>query len=140
MRESLQPLGRYLRGVRVGDLILVSGHTSRDASGNVLSGTVGVDLDVEGGRKAARLAAQNVLDAVEAIAPGSGAYAASVRVYVRCAPDFESHSAIADSASEIIQGPAGPVHARTAIGVTSLPGGAAAEVEAIFTVPPGRPR
>lgn len=131
---EVRPLGRYARSVLIGDALWVSGHTSRDPHGHVTSGVLGDDLDVAQGRAAAQIAAKNVVDAAIAMVGEMPTRAVSVRVYIRSTPKFELHSEVANGASEIIDSFAAGPHARCAIGVSSLPGGAAVEVEASFVV------
>ncbi len=116
--------------VLLGDTIFSSGHTSDQ------HGVLGVDADVTLGRRAAQ---QAVVKLLSAILTERGTLKnlrfASLRVYVKSAPDFTTQPLIADAASELIDRVFGPelgAHSRSAIGVAALPHGVAVEVEAIL--------
>jgi enamine deaminase RidA (YjgF/YER057c/UK114 family) len=126
--------GRYLPAVADGDRLWVSGHTGRTAGSPATAGVVGRDLSTDDARGSARLAAVNLLAAALAAVPAERL--GSVRIlrgYVRAVDEFADHPRVVDAASEVLDhvlGPAG--HARAAIGVASLPGGACVELEAVF--------
>jgi enamine deaminase RidA (YjgF/YER057c/UK114 family) len=98
---------------------------------------LGHELDVEAGRAAARLCALAILAQLDAAISGDvRRLQRCVRLtgYVNATPEFVEHPRVIDGASELIVqvlGEAGR-HARTAVGVSSLPRGVAVEVEAIF--------
>ena len=58
---SPEPAGTYVKGVRTGNLLFMSGMLPTEGHGAKFIGRVGAELDVEAGRKAALLAALNVL-------------------------------------------------------------------------------
>lgn len=99
----------------------------------VARGLVGVDVTESEAQRAASLAARNALSAIADVVGGVHRIGRCLRlvVYVACSPRFENHSLVADGASdalsEYLDDQLLPV--RTAIGVRSLPGGAAVEVE-----------
>src|SRR5437899_11895067 len=59
-----EPFGAYAEAVQTGNLLFVSGMLATEGHGAKFVGRVGAELDVEEGRKAAQLAAVNVLAAV----------------------------------------------------------------------------
>ncbi len=135
---SPQPRGRYAPYHRAPlapgvDLVTISGQTPR--VDNVAQAGIcvpGEPLDTA--RSGARLAMLRVLSAL-ALACG-GALPAQLdllrlRGYVRSTPDFGSHTAVLDAASELlsIAWPDAALPARTAVGVPSLPDGAIVEIE-----------
>lgn len=136
LSPPLPPKGRYAAARRCGPLLFVSGHTGRTASAPALAGVVGADVDVEAARESARLAAVNLLGVVEdAVGLGSVSLV-HLRGYVRAHQDFTEHPRVVDAASELlgeVLSDAAP-HARAAVGVSSLPGGAVVELEAVFEV------
>src|SRR6476620_12305847 len=56
-----QPFGTYVESVQTGNLLFLSGMLPTEGRSAKFIGRVGAELDVEAGRKAARLAALNVL-------------------------------------------------------------------------------
>jgi enamine deaminase RidA (YjgF/YER057c/UK114 family) len=102
-------------------------------------GKLGREFDVEAGQQAARLCALNLLACLKLACDGDlDRVQQCLRLggFVNCAPDFDSVPAVVNGASDLIVtllGEAGR-HARTAIGVASLPRRAAVEVDAIFLI------
>jgi enamine deaminase RidA (YjgF/YER057c/UK114 family) len=136
LSTPLQPKGRYAAARRVGPLLFVSGHTGRTADAPALAGVVGADVDVEAAQESARLAAVNLLSVAEHAVGLESVSLVHLRGYVRAHPDFTGHPQVVDAASELL-GEAfsdGRSHARAAVGVSSLPGGAVVELEAVFEV------
>jgi enamine deaminase RidA (YjgF/YER057c/UK114 family) len=132
---------RIVPAVRVDRVVYASGQTPHRDGSLVFTGKLGRDVEVESGRRAARLAALNCLtqvrdllgslDGVERIARVTG--------YVASAEGFFEQAAVINGASEFLEeifGEAG-THARSAIGVAELPGGASVEIELIAVVAPG---
>jgi enamine deaminase RidA (YjgF/YER057c/UK114 family) len=132
------PKGAYFPSRRCGDLLWVSGATARRDREPALRGVVGADVSVDAAREQARLAALNLLGAVDA-AVGLDAVGAVVQLrgYVRAVPEFDSHPAVVDGASRLLLDVFGErvgAHARTAIGVASLPGGACVELDLVVSL------
>ncbi|MCC7487343.1 MAG: RidA family protein [Burkholderiales bacterium] len=133
------PAGNFVPAVAVGSLLYVSGQVPRGEGRIEFVGKLGREYGVEEGQKAARLCAANVLAQVNQACGGDlDRVVRCVRVtgYVNCTPEFAQHPQVINGASDFIVEVFGENgrHARTAIGVSSLPGGAACEVEAIFQV------
>lgn len=130
------PAANYISVVRTGDLLFISGQISRAPDGDIIAGTLGADISHEQGVHAARVAALNVLGQIAAKTDGS---LSSVRrivklgVFVAATSAFKDQSKIANGASDLmvaVFGEAGQ-HTRAAIGVSSLPAGAAVEIDAV---------
>lgn len=138
--ERLSAKGGYVPARAFAGQLWVAGHTGRGQAGPRLTGVVGDDVALEQAQDEARRAALNVLAAVEScpdLAHGLGCVEAllHVRVFVRGASDFDQHPAVADGASSLLHDVLGPTvgtHARTAVGVPSLPGRSTVEVEAVL--------
>jgi enamine deaminase RidA (YjgF/YER057c/UK114 family) len=134
------PAGKYLPGVRSGTLLFVSGQTPTVDGRPTVTGYVGREVSVMQARDAARLAALNAL-ALAATAAGSLDHVRRIirlTGYVRSAPGFSEQPAVINGASELlidIWGADGQ-HARSAIGVAELPGGAPVEIELVVEVDP----
>ena len=132
-----KPAGSYQPVVVSGAFAFLSGQISKTADGKILSGKVGKDLTLEQGKEAARAAALNALSAIHHLI-GFGKFERILRVvgYVQTAPDFYEIPAVVNGASDLfleIFGPAG-VHARSAVGMASLPLNAAVEIEVTLQV------
>ncbi|MBO0677214.1 RidA family protein [Mycolicibacterium sp. S2-37] len=132
------PKGAYFPSRRCGDQLWVSGATARRPGIPSLQGMVGADLSVEQAVDQARLAALNLLGAIDAAA-GLDAVDRFVhlRGYVRATADFGDHPAVIDGASRLLLEVFGEdrgAHARTAVGVASLPGGACVELELVVAI------
>jgi enamine deaminase RidA (YjgF/YER057c/UK114 family) len=126
------PAGNYVLCKRVGQIIYLSGVIST-AGGEVITGTVGADRTVEEGYQAARACALTHL-AVLLWELGSlkrVAEVLSVNGYVNAVPGFADSPAVVNGASDLLVqvfGEAGR-HVRAAVGVSSLPRNALAEVQ-----------
>jgi enamine deaminase RidA (YjgF/YER057c/UK114 family) len=125
--------GNRVGAVRVGNLLFVAGHPSQSAKGKV-----GKELTVEQGQQAARQSGLNLLATVRAVLGNLDHVKRVVKVvgFVNTAEGFGDSPRVVDGFSNLmieIFGDAGK-HARSAIGVQSLPGNDAVEVEAIMEV------
>ena len=132
-----QPAGAYTGAVQSGNLVFVSGQLPL-ADGQIqYAGTLGDDLDVDAGYAAARLCALNALSILKA-ETGALDRVKIVRLggYVASAPGFFDQAKVINGASDLMAEVLGEqgVHARLAIGATSLPLGAAVELEVIAAI------
>jgi enamine deaminase RidA (YjgF/YER057c/UK114 family) len=131
------PLAGYVPAVRTGDLVFTSGQLP--LSGGELGGTgkVGAQVTPERAKELARLCALNALAAVDALV-GLDAVVRVVKVvgFVASTPDFVAQPGVVNGASDLLAevlGDAGQ-HARSAVGVASLPLDAPVEVELVVEV------
>ncbi len=127
-----KPVGAYRPLIQSDRLVFLSGQISKNAEGQVITGTLGLNLSVEEGKQAARCAvlqavslirSEMELDKVQQILRVVG--------YVQSSPDFHSQSDVMNGASELLVEIFGEIgrHARSAVGVASLPLNAAVELE-----------
>ena len=132
--------GRYLPGVRSGQLVFVSGQTPTVNGQPVITGYVGKDVSLDQARQAARLAALNCLAQLHAVTGSLDRVRRIVRLtgYVRSATGFGDQPSVINGASELLIDLWGELgqHARSAIGVAELPGGAPVEIELVAEVEP----
>ena len=132
-----QPVGSYLPLILTGGFVFLSGQISKDAEGRILTGKVGADLSVEQGKRAAQLATLQAVSLVEReIGLDRVEQVARLVGFIQSAPDFYGQSDVMNAASDLfteIFGEKGR-HARTSIGVTSLPLNAAVELELTLKV------
>jgi enamine deaminase RidA (YjgF/YER057c/UK114 family) len=136
LSPPLPPKGRYAAARRAGPLLFVSGHTGRTADAPALAGVVGADVTVEEAQESARRAAVNLLSVVEHTVGLADVSLVHLRGFVRASTDFTEHPRVVDAASELLSEVLADerMHARAALGVSSLPGGAVVELEAVFEV------
>jgi enamine deaminase RidA (YjgF/YER057c/UK114 family) len=130
-----KPAGLYQPFVVSGKLAFLSGQISRDAGGKLLTGKVGRDLSLAEGQTAAQLAALNALSLMKHLI-GFEKIRRVVKMtgFVQTAPDFYEIPAVLNKASELFSGVMGEsgAHARSAVGMASLPLNAAVEIELIL--------
>ncbi|WP_106640537.1 RidA family protein [Allosphingosinicella vermicomposti] len=135
--EAAAPVAAYVPAVEANGLLHISGQLPFD-DGQLMTGRLGEDRDVDYGQQAARrcgvmLLAQiqkalGSLDRVERIV--------KLGVFVSSAASFTDQPKVANGASELMEqvfGEAGR-HARSAVGVPVLPLGAAVEIDAIIQI------
>ena len=130
------PVGSYVPVQYEQGLAYLSGQISK--SGNqILSGKLGRDLTIPQGQAAARAAALNVLGIIKHMITFPR-FKKIIKLvgYVNVTEDFKDHSQVVNGASDFFLdffGESGK-HARSSIGVASLPLGAAVEVEVILAL------
>jgi enamine deaminase RidA (YjgF/YER057c/UK114 family) len=133
------PAGNYVPFAISGPLLFISGQLPIGPDGLAFEGRLGRELDVAAGQAAARLCAINILAQAKAALNGDlGRLSRCVKLggFVNAAEWFKEHPAVINGASDLIaeaMGEAGR-HARAAIGASSLPLGAAVEIDAIFEI------
>ena len=132
------PFGAYAEAVRTGNLLFLSGMLPTEGHAAKFVGRVGVELDIEAARKAARLSALNVLAVARQHLGSLDKVTRVVRLSVSVATsgDFRDQPKIADGASELLQDIFGADKnpCRSVYGVASLPLGTPVELEVIFEV------
>jgi enamine deaminase RidA (YjgF/YER057c/UK114 family) len=129
--------GHYLPWRQHGQLIYLAGAISA-REGKVVTGRLGDDLTIEQGYEAARLCALAHLAVLQQALGDLAAISqiVSLNGYVRCTPDFCDSPKVINGASDLLirlLGDRGR-HARAAIGVASLPVGAAVETQMIVEI------
>jgi enamine deaminase RidA (YjgF/YER057c/UK114 family) len=132
------PAASYV-SVRVhGYVGYVSGHGPMRDGAAVYRGKLGADVDIETGKLSAQLTALNILASLREELGDLGRVSGFLKllVLVNATPDFAYPHQVADGASDLVYALYGPSsrHARSAIGVASLPFGIATEIEAVVTV------
>jgi enamine deaminase RidA (YjgF/YER057c/UK114 family) len=132
------PAASY-RSVRVhGEIAYVSGHGPMRDGAPVYRGKLGAGVDIGTGKLSARLTALNILASVKEELGELSRVTGFLKllVLVNAAADFEFPHQVADGASDLLFALYGPSsrHARSAIGVASLPMGITTEIEAVLTV------
>jgi enamine deaminase RidA (YjgF/YER057c/UK114 family) len=136
--DVVAPLAAYVPATRSGSLIFTSGQLPLIDGELMAKGLVGVDVDAEQAASCARICALNALAAVRSLTGDLSQVSRVVKVvgYVASSPDFSGQPAVVNGASSLfgeVFGDAG-FHARSAVGVASLPLGAPVEIEMIVEV------
>jgi enamine deaminase RidA (YjgF/YER057c/UK114 family) len=134
----LRPMANYVTAVRSGNLLFLSGHGPVRDGRVVHQGRIGRDLTIEQGREAARLTGLNLLATARQALGSLDHVRRVVKVLgmVQCADDFTDHPTVINGFSDLmveVFGDAGR-HARSAVGMGSLPFGIAVEIEMILEV------
>jgi enamine deaminase RidA (YjgF/YER057c/UK114 family) len=132
------PVANYVNSVRSGNLVFMAGKGPTKPEGGYIQGKVGVDLTVEDGYAAARLAAIAQLSALKAEIGDLNKVIRIVKVtgMVNAAPEFTDQPEVVNGFSDLmveVFGERGK-HARAAVGMGSLPRNIAVEVEMVVEV------
>ena len=133
-----EAFGSYVEAVQTGNLLFLTGMLPTEGRAAIFVGRVGAELDVEAGRKAARLAALNVLAVAREHLGSLDKVTRVVRLGVSVATsgDVGEQPKVADAASELLQDVFGKDKnpCRLVYGVASLSLGTPVELEVIFEV------
>ncbi len=138
LRDQGTPVANYVHAVRTGNLIFLAGKGPKQANGENVVGKLGPDLTVEEGYAAAQEVGINQLSVLKAELGNLNKVKRVVKVkgMVNASPDFKDHSKVINGYSDLmvaVFGEAGK-HARAAVGMGSLPGNMAVEVEMVVEV------
>lgn len=137
--EPAMPLANYIPYNLVGSLVVISGQVPLRDGRIAFTGKVGLTLSLDDARAAARLCFVNLVAQLKAACDGDlDRVRRVVRLggFIAAPPEFTQHAIAMNGASDLaveLFGEAGK-HARTTIGVPSLPGDAAVEVEGMFEI------
>ena len=138
--EQATPGGNYVPTVLISqaNLIYTSGTISKAADGSLLTGKLGKDLEIEDGYAAAKQTGLNLLGSLKASIGDLDKVKRIVKLLclVNSTDSFESHPLVANGCSDLlveIFGDKGK-HARSAIGVASLPNNVCVEIEMIVEI------
>ena len=134
----VKPVANYLTNLQVNNLLYLSGHSFSGEPTSVDIGKLGKDLTVEQGYQAARNAAVCVLATIKQALGDLNRVKRIVRVLgmVNATEDFADHPQVINGFSDLmveVFGEKGK-HVRSAVGMGSLPGGIAVEIEVTLEV------
>ena len=136
--EVSAPVADYVSYLHLNGQLFVAGQLPLKEGRIAVTGKLGAGLDVTQGQDAARLCGLNVLAQAKAALDDLDRIVQCLRLtgYINAAPDFVDHPKVINGASELIVKVLGPKgrHTRAAVGCSSLPLGAAVEIDAIFAV------
>ena len=132
------PVANYVAAVITGNLLVVSGQLPLVEGRLITTGKLGGGVSIEQGAQAARACAINLLAQIRAASGSLGRVRRVVRLggFIACTADFTQHATVMNGASDLfaaVFGDAGR-HARSTIGVPSLPLDAPVEVEGLFEI------
>ncbi len=132
------PWGSYVHAKRAGNLLYLSGKQPPDSNGRTPRGKLGAGMSVEEGYRHARGVGLMLIAAIRDALGDLDLVEDIVKVFgmVNAAPDFEDHPKVVNGCSDLlveIFGERGR-HARSAVGMSSLPGGIPVEIEIIVAV------
>jgi len=134
--EAPAPGGTYSPAVQVDNILYVSGHGPVQLDGTMMTGKVGADLTEEQGIAAARQVGLTILATLKSQLGSLDRIERIVKVLgmVNAAPDFKTQPKVINGFSDLmvdVFGEGGRA-ARSAVGMGSLPGNIAVEIEAII--------
>ena len=137
--SPMAPIANYVPFVRSGDLVVVSGQVPAQDGKIAVTGKVGDSVTIEQGQLAARLCFINVLVHLKAACHGDlDRVQQVVRLggFIAAPAGFTQHALVMNGASDLAVAVFGETgrHARTTIGVPSLPADAAVEVDGMFRI------
>lgn len=132
------PVANYVRSVGTGNLLFLSGNGPKKSDGTYITGRVGQNLTTEQGYEAARLTGINQIATLKAELGDLKRVKRIVKVLgmVNATPEFKDHPKVINGFSDLmveVFGERGK-HARSAVGMGSLPMGIAVEIEVIVEI------
>lgn len=133
-----KPAANYVPAVQSGKLIFASGQTPIVDGKLTIQGKLGREVSIEEGQQASRVALLNCLSAIRSVAGSLDEITRIVKLNgsVASAEGFGGQPQVINGASLLLEeifGEAGK-HARAALGLAELPGGAPVEIELIVEV------
>ena len=136
--KSPSPLANYVPFVITGNLLYLSGQGPREADGSFHTGKVGQEVTIEQAYQDARLTGLNLLAAMQGALGELDRIECVVKLLgmVNGTPDFLEHPQVINGCSDLMvevfeeKGR----HARSAVGMGSLPNNITVEVEAIVEI------
>jgi enamine deaminase RidA (YjgF/YER057c/UK114 family) len=135
--EVPKPVANYVPFKMAGSMLFLSGQVPRKPDGTLCVGRVGETLGPTEAHEHARLCALQLI-AVAKMAVGQLSRVSIVKLFgmVNAVREFGDHPKVINGASDLfveIFGDDGR-HARSAVGMGSLPGGVSVEIEAVLHV------
>ncbi len=133
-----KPVANYVKAVRTGNLLFLSGHGPGKADGTNITGKVGADLTLEEGYAAARQTGISILSTIKSELGSLNKVKRVVKVLgmVNCTSNFTDQPKVINGFSDLMVAVFGEngKHARSAVGMNALPSNIAVEIEIILEV------
>ena len=138
LKSPPSPVANYIPVQQTGNLIYLSGQGPRNENGEFITGKVGSNITAEEAYDLARNTAINLLSAMNAYLGSLDRVSKIVKVLgmVNAEPDFKDHPIVINGCSDLfveVFGEKGR-HARSAVGMGSLPNNMAVEIEIIVEI------
>lgn len=131
-------LANYVPFLHLGGQLFISGQLPMRDGSIAVAGKLGADVSVAEGEEAARICLLNILAQAKAALGDLDRIVQCLRLngFVNAAPDFVDHPKVINGASNLIVEILGDKgrHTRIAVGCSSLPLGAAVEIDAVFAI------
>ena len=135
------PVANYVPAVRTGNLVFVSGQGPRRADGSMITGKVGDAVSTDEAYEAARLCGINLIAGLRTQVSDLGQVKRVVKLLgmVNADPGFNDHPKVINGCSDLLVEVFGEKgkHARSAVGMGSLPNQISVEIEMIVEVEDG---
>ncbi|MEQ1735841.1 MAG: RidA family protein [Rhodoglobus sp.] len=130
------PAANYANAIRIGDLVYLSGTVPVDANGDIPKGKVGADVSTSVAAEHARLVGLHQLAILREELGSLDRVRRVVKLLgmVNAVPEYTEHSLVVNGCSDLFVQIFGERHARSAVGVGSLPFGITVEIELIVEV------
>ncbi len=133
-----KPVANYVKAVRTGNLLYLSGDGPMKSDGKYITGKLGADLTVEQGYEAAKQTGISILSTLKAELGDLNKVKRVVKVLgmVNCTNTFTDQPKVINGCSDLMVAVFGEKgkHARSAVGMVSLPTNIAVEIEIIVEV------
>ena len=134
----IAPVANYVPFRLAGNMLYISGQGPRRPDGGLVTGKVGRDVTIEQAYEAARLTGLQLLAVAKSALGELSRVEAVVKLFgmVNAVPEFGDQPKVINGCSDLLVevfGDAGR-HARSAVGMGSLPHGMSVEIEAVFMV------
>lgn len=134
------PVANYVPFRMAGNLLYISGQGPKQADGAYMTGRLGRDVTIEEGYEAAQLAGLHLLAVAKSALGDLSRIEATIKLLgmVNAEPDFGDQPKVINGCSDLLVNVLGEAgrHARSAVGMGSLPNRMSVEIEAIFLVKP----
>ncbi|HUQ66851.1 MAG TPA: RidA family protein [Flavitalea sp.] len=135
LKKPPAPIANYVPAVRVGKLVFLSGQGPLKDDGQLIKGKVGAEISLEQAQEAARLTGIRLLEALKGQVGNLNKVKRIVKVLgmVNAVPTFDQQPKVINGFSDFMVEVfgAGGKHARSAVGVGSLPNNIPVEIEMI---------
>lgn len=138
--EAAVPVANYVPTVQVqsAELVFTSGHIPLKSDGGFWTGKLGTDISAEEGYEAAKATVLSILGSLKTELGDLDKITRIVKLLcmVNSAPDFNDHPSVANGASDLLVEVFGEKgkHARSAVGLASLPLNVCVEVEMVVEI------
>jgi enamine deaminase RidA (YjgF/YER057c/UK114 family) len=132
-----KPLGVYKPCLIDGKYLYLSGHGTVKEDGSLITGCIGLDMDIEAGKMAARQVGLAMLSTIKANLGSLNKVKRVIKVLgmVNCISRFKRHPYVINGCSELfasVWGEENGIGVRSAVGMGSLPDDIPVEIEAMF--------